>query len=119
MKKYLDNKSDVSVKASYGETPLHRASTHGRIQVVATLLDYGANVNDKDDEGDILLHYALNNSRSSGENASISMAGILLSRGAHIDSKNTLGTTPLDNISSSMHSLLRFLQNYKAKASCP
>lgn len=71
-----------------GKTPLHYAVTYGREEVVALLLDRGAQVNAADATGLTPLHIAATLDRT-GE------AELLLSRGADIEARDAFGDTPL------------------------
>ncbi|XP_011616286.2 tonsoku-like protein [Takifugu rubripes] len=77
-----------------GWTPLHEASNHGHYDIVAVLLDHGANINDTGGplcEGVTPLHDAL----SCGN---FKVAQILVERGASVTLHNSKGYTALDTL---------------------
>lgn len=52
-----DSKPDINMRDSYGWTPLHTACNSGSMQVIETLISYGALVNCSNFKGDTPLHY--------------------------------------------------------------
>ena len=76
------------------QTPLHvlatRETSHkdDGSDIAKLLLEQGANVNDRDKNGDTPLHLASHNHR-------LKIVRVLLDYGANADSKNDLGKTPL------------------------
>ena len=51
VKLLVAKRSDVNAKASFGETPLHRAAGGGYTSLVEFLLNNGARVNETDNTG--------------------------------------------------------------------
>lgn len=70
-------------------TPLIKASKEGNYQAVQKLIDAGANINEPDSkEGYNALFYAV-------EYGQLEVVNILISKGANLESKDSLGMTPL------------------------
>jgi len=69
-------------------TPLHYAATNNHKDVAELLLDHGADVNEKDNEGATPLHWAARD----GCNES---ADLLLAHRADVNAKDNSGNTPL------------------------
>ena len=80
---------DLLGRNNYGNTPLHWASSSGRVNIVQRLLDRHVNINAKNSDGDTPLHVA-------SYNGEIAVVRELVSRGAHISSRNRRGETPFD-----------------------
>ncbi|XP_043998381.1 tonsoku-like protein isoform X1 [Gambusia affinis] len=77
-----------------GWTPLHEACNHGHHDVVAVLLDRGANINDPGGplcEGVTPLHDALTC-------GNFKVARLLVERGAAVTIRNAKGETPMDTL---------------------
>ncbi|XP_027857210.1 tonsoku-like protein isoform X1 [Xiphophorus couchianus] len=77
-----------------GWTPLHEACNHGHHDVVAVLLDRGANINDPGGplcEGVTPLHDALTC-------GNFKVARLLVERGASVTIRNAKGETPMDTL---------------------
>ncbi len=88
----LTNGADVTVKNAAGMTPFHRFVTigHGdQVQGIAeAFIANGANVNEKDADGNSLLHLAV-------QRAQTELVAVLLAHGADISAKGKFGFTPL------------------------
>lgn len=69
--------------------PLHEAARNGDMAKVEALLAQGANVNDKDSNGETALNWAIANSEKSD------IVELLLARGADVKNKAQHGETPL------------------------
>ncbi|XP_054909546.1 tonsoku-like protein isoform X2 [Poeciliopsis prolifica] len=77
-----------------GWTPLHEACNHGHHDIVAVLLDRGANINDPGGplcEGVTPLHDAL-------ACGNFKVARLLVERGASVTIRNAKGETPMDTL---------------------
>ncbi len=74
-------------------TPIHRASKMGHAACVRVLLDFGADANAADEDGDSPLHVAAFNARPG-------VVAELLRRGARPSARNADGDTPLDDAKS-------------------
>ena len=86
----LDHGANANAKDKGGRTPLHDASSHGRIEVVRLLLDHGASADAKDKKGGTPLHEA-----SDSEEC----VRLLLDRGANPDAQKMDGRSPLHEAS--------------------
>jgi|GEM_PF-2766675 len=85
----------VNARDSSGNTPLHKAASVGKKEVVELLLAHGADVkarievdNEKDAIGDTPLHVAVSRGRTE-------VAELLLAHGAEINARNEFLATPL------------------------
>ena len=72
-------------------TPLHMAAPYGKPEAIKALLDAGADANAKDVRGMTPLMLAV-----SSENQDVRVAKLLLSRGAQVNVKSSIGETALD-----------------------
>jgi len=79
----LDQGQDVNSQDENGYTPLHAASSYGRMEVLNFLLSVGADVNSRDSDGDQPLHVC----------ETVEVAQVLLQSGAQIAAKNSEGKT--------------------------
>jgi ankyrin repeat protein len=92
----IEKGADVDAKHNEGNTPLHwkgqtplcLASWKRHDSIVSLLLENGANVNVKDEDGCTPLHFA----SMEGQDAVVSL---LLENGADVNAKNDYGNTPL------------------------
>ena len=71
-----------------GETALHVSSQNGHVQCITLLLQYGADINAKDNQGNCVLYYAV---RYGQKDAML----LLLQNKADVNSKNKIGETLL------------------------
>lgn len=71
------------------KSALRRAVEYSLYELTECLIHHGAYVNEQDEHGDTLLHYAV-------QYYKISMAQILLANGADASIRNNAGLTPLD-----------------------
>ena len=67
---------------------LHRAARENRVDIARALIDRGAEVDARNENGWTPLHWA-------AWDNSLEVARLLLDRGAEIDARNELGNTPL------------------------
>ncbi|HLJ53837.1 MAG TPA: ankyrin repeat domain-containing protein [Chthonomonadaceae bacterium] len=82
----------VGARDSDGSTPLHYAAWRGHPEVAAVLLDFGADIQAKNDNGhwgDSPLHAAAHGNQRA-------VAELLLDRGADMAALNPAGRTPLE-----------------------
>ena len=89
LQKYFEKTSIIDVPSELGITPLHCACIRGSKNAVDLLLDLGANINARDEEGNNCLHYAVNSNNPN-------LLKKLLIRGADKNIKNHKNETPLD-----------------------
>ena len=84
--------ADVNATTSYGDTPLHYATGDGtgvgHVPVVSVLIAAGANVNAKEDEGQVPLHQA-------AIKGNIPVISMLIAAGADVNARNGYNQTPL------------------------
>ena len=78
----------VNAKTANGETPLHLAARHGRIEVVRLLIENKADVDMKDKSGETPLHEAAKMNQKE-------VAGMLIQSGADINARDNNGMTAL------------------------
>jgi len=90
VKQHLAAGVDVNVKATGGGwTPLHYATVNDRKEITELLIDEGANVNAKDNDGDTALHIASGKGHKE-------IAELLIAKGADVSAKDEdIGATPL------------------------
>jgi ankyrin repeat protein len=86
----LERGALVDWKDDHGDSALHKATKTGWGRTVSTLLNYGADINAQNNEGERPLHAAMRPWNQSGE-----MARLLIQRGAEVDIEDVHGRTPL------------------------
>ena len=69
-------------------TPLHLAAAYGHRQIVVFLLDSGADIDAREEDGETPLHYAAWRSR-------LETGQLLIERGADLEIRNNWGRSPL------------------------
>ena len=87
----LNHGADIELEIFNGETPLMLAAQHARhrrYETIKTLLEHGAKVNHKDEDGRTALHYA---AMYSGKE----VMNLLISYGADVNAKEEYQITPL------------------------
>jgi ankyrin repeat protein len=85
----LQHKAETeSRNTSCGRTPLIYAVAYAPRETVASLLDHGADIRTRDNEGETPLHFAVRHQRTE-------TVALLLDRGAEINAPNDEGRTPL------------------------
>lgn len=85
VKRLLSAGASVGANESYGETPLHYASVDGSSSVIDLLIERGADVHARNDDGEMAIHKA----------HSPAVLGALLRGGASIDAQTPDLCTPL------------------------
>ncbi|MCW3055246.1 MAG: Ankyrin repeat protein [Chthonomonadales bacterium] len=88
----LSGSQNGKIAVKYGpieNSPLVQAVVRKDLKTVQALLDGGANVKAADAMGRTALHWAASSS------GSVSIAGMLVTKGAEVDSRDWEGTTPL------------------------
>jgi len=110
VKRLLNAGSDVNVADIYGLTPLMRAVSGQKLEVVRILLDQKAlRINAKDDQGETALHYAA----ASGFKE---ISRLLLNRGADAASRDSAGRTPAKVAMAEGHpELAEFIEKFSRK----
>ena len=92
IKQHLEAGTDVDAKEPPGGgTPLLVAATFGRIEVAKFLIEKGANVNARSNDGATALHGAAFFCHTE-------VVKLLLGKGAVVDAKNIRGEAPLDAV---------------------
>jgi ankyrin repeat protein/tetratricopeptide (TPR) repeat protein len=94
LKRLIDAGANVNATLANGETPLHYAVAGNKPEILALLVEHGANVNAaRDHNGWTPLHYAV-------EAARPGLAELLLRKGADPNVRASGGSTPLDLLKS-------------------
>ena len=75
---------------SLGDTPLHVAVRRGDFGIVCDMLEAGAEIDKRGEEGFTPLHYAIMYD-------SVAMVRLLLDRGARVETVSGWGETPLES----------------------
>lgn len=87
VKWHLNQDEDVNMRSIFESgTALHAAALRGHYRITKFLLDNGADVNAKDNDGNTALQLARYN---------LTIGKLLLSRGANVNQKDYFGQTPL------------------------
>lgn len=106
----------VSARESMGDQPLHYACWHKRPEVVRFLLERGADIHARGDNGRTPLHYAAYEGEGG---ASEEIGRMLLDAGADPNARDVLDRTPLDYAVIEQHepleALIRLLTERGAK----
>ncbi|MBN1212652.1 MAG: ankyrin repeat domain-containing protein [candidate division Zixibacteria bacterium] len=88
----IDNKVDVNQKTiDQGITPLFSAASFGQDEIFRLLIDNGAKINIKNNDGETPLFWALNP-------FSIEEARLLIEKGADVNARSNFNQTPLHNV---------------------
>ncbi|KAN0134421.1 Ankyrin repeat-containing domain protein, partial [Lactarius tabidus] len=80
----LERGEDVNVQTKQQQTPLHLASYNGKLEIAHLLLDRGAKLDAADEIGQTPLH-SVSRGEYSSEEASVSVAQLLLERGEDVN----------------------------------
>ncbi|MBI2996878.1 MAG: ankyrin repeat domain-containing protein [Deltaproteobacteria bacterium] len=86
----------VNEEEVHGWTPLFLAAATGYTAMVEVLLNSGARIDAKDNDGDTALHEAAANARRP-------VVELLLARGANVNAANNSGMTPLHRVARDGH----------------
>jgi len=90
VKDFLANGADVNApQVGDFTTPLHDAALNGHKEVAELLIEKGADVNAKNNDGETPLHLTTNKE----------IAELLIAKGADVNAKDRVGKTPLDRAS--------------------
>lgn len=102
--------ADVNTRTSFKATPLHFAATE---RSFAILIEKGAEIDAKDNEGNTSLHYAIKGNK-------MEVVRALIKAGADVNTTNTKTQTPLDcaiaQSSAKLYDLLRSNGAYESTA---
>ena len=85
----LEAGADVAARTEDGHTPLHEAASNENPAVLAALVADGASLETRDDNGNMLLHFAARN------NGNPAVIETLLAAGANLEARNDTDHTPL------------------------
>ncbi|KAH9034509.1 ankyrin repeat protein, partial [Lactarius pseudohatsudake] len=110
----LDRGGDVNRQDKKQSTPLHVASSNGKLEIARFLLDNGANVDAVSESGWTPLHDVSEGTYES-EEAGVGVARLLLERGADANTKAKSGKTPLDMVSDRRPKLAQLLREHGAR----
>ncbi len=109
IKQHLEAGTDVDVKEPPGGgTPLLVAATFGQVEAVKFLIEKGANVNAKSNDGATALHGAAFFCHTE-------IVKLLLDKGAEANAKNIRGETPLDAVASQWNQELEGIYTWLAE----
>ncbi len=86
--------ADIDVRSSKGKTALHCAAKAGFLKVIDVLIENGANIDAKDNNGETPLFETIRSTIKDGEKQRASVES-LLTKGANPNFKNKKGLTPL------------------------
>ena len=86
--------TDVNALAENNWTPLHTASSLGRLEIARLLLDHGAKVDASDEFGQTPLH-KVSSGKYDPEEAGVGVAKLLLERGGDVNGKYKQQSSPL------------------------
>lgn len=87
--KLMVNSKNITVRDSYGRTPLHIACLkNANLDIINYLIDTKSEINTRDKDGNSPLHIAVKNNNEE-------LGSILISNGADIFIANNLGESPL------------------------
>ena len=81
----LERTGDVNIRSTGGWTLLHDAVLYGRLEIVRTLLDLGANPNAETEKGDTVFHFV---SGKYNKKHGVSIARLLLEHGVDVHVQN-------------------------------
>jgi hypothetical protein len=106
VKELLSKGANVNARDENGQTPLHWAAIHGRVDVARLLLEHGADVNARDENGQTPLRWA-------AIHGHVDVARLLLDHGADPSIRDRDGRTPLDIARAMGHKeLVRVIEEY-------
>src|SRR6266446_3342323 len=94
----MDDPSQIDLRNSLEETPLHRAVWEGQEEMASLLIEAGANVNSIElNDKNTPLHYAAQSGRrySEAPGPPATLAELLIRKGADIERLNRAKETPL------------------------
>ena len=91
-----DRSAEFEGPESWGDTPVHNAAVRGYRDTLSSLLDKGANVDEKNFYGDTPIHGAASHGKTD-------CVKLLLERGANIEERNENGGTPIHCAAEAAH----------------
>jgi ankyrin repeat protein len=117
VRRLLSVGADIEAKDGFGETPLHRASYRGHVQVVMDLLENGTDIGACKNAplhfacshdhlavvNELLGHGVIIDANNDSSDGTTTILGKRKSRGAKIEAKNHAGSTPLHYASTKGH----------------
>jgi 26S proteasome non-ATPase regulatory subunit 10 len=90
-----------------GLTPLFDAASRGHVEIAQMLLERGAVIDARDDDGETSLHMAVEAGR-------IQVAQLLLKHGADVNARDKSGKTPSQH--TTQQDILELLSEYGAES---
>jgi len=95
---------DLNIRNNNRETPLHKVSFKGNLEIAEILINNGANVNARDKNYNTPLHFAVLGDK-------VEMFNFLLGQKANVKAKNKSGKTPWDLIRPKLcPNIIKFLE---------
>jgi ankyrin repeat protein len=84
----VQNGANVNFRYRSNTTPLHPASGYSELEIVRYLVEHGADLDERNEDGDTALHFAV-----FGKTAN---AKYLIDSGANVNARNNEGKSPLN-----------------------